>query len=62
MNAMQQHMIDAYRAAQRGEQAPPPPGEGDWAAVRSVRDYRRFLAVLSGRRPGGRLRPRRAAV
>ncbi|GAA1944757.1 hypothetical protein [Kitasatospora viridis] len=26
MNALQQHLFDSYRAAQRGEPAPPAPG------------------------------------
>ncbi|MCS0639046.1 hypothetical protein NX801_26045 [Streptomyces sp. LP05-1] len=52
MNATQQHMIDLYRAAQRGETPPPPPGQGDLAALRSVREYRRFRRVLAGRPAG----------
>ncbi|WP_346099901.1 hypothetical protein [Streptomyces olivaceiscleroticus] len=53
MNAMQQHMIDAYRAAQRGEAAPPLPGTGDVRALRAVRDLRRFQAVVTA--PADRL-------
>ncbi|MEU9983327.1 hypothetical protein [Streptomyces sp. NPDC050856] len=49
MNAMQQHMIDTYRAAQHGEPAPPPPGRDDWAVLRAARERRRFTAVLAGR-------------
>ncbi|MEW2081967.1 hypothetical protein [Streptomyces sp. NPDC005283] len=56
MNAMHQYMIDTYRAAQRGEQAPPQPGLNDWQMVREFRDYRRFHAVLAGRRSHGRVR------
>ncbi|MFJ7492832.1 hypothetical protein ACIQZB_16565 [Streptomyces sp. NPDC097727] len=48
MNAIQQHMIDSCRAAQRGE-APPPPGRHDWGVVREARDRRRFDAVIAGR-------------
>ncbi|WTE34620.1 hypothetical protein OH735_16360 [Streptomyces sp. NBC_01618] len=29
MNALQQHMIDSYRAARHGEPPPPPPGRHD---------------------------------
>ncbi|MGI5470116.1 hypothetical protein [Streptomyces sp. CA-132043] len=53
MNAMQQHMIDAYRAAQRGEAAPPLPGAGDVRALRALRDWRRFEAVVTA--PADRL-------
>ncbi|MFI8995901.1 hypothetical protein [Streptomyces sp. NPDC053542] len=62
MNAMQQHMIDVYRAAQRGEAGPPLPGTGDVQALRAVRDWRRFQAVVAP--PAGRLpvRALRAAV
>ncbi|MFJ2406091.1 hypothetical protein ACIOUE_32840 [Streptomyces xanthochromogenes] len=56
MDAMQQHMIDSYRAARLGEPAPPVPGTHDAATVRAVRDYRRFEAVLAGRPATGRLR------
>ncbi|WP_328537426.1 hypothetical protein [Streptomyces sp. NBC_00344] len=41
MNANQQHMIDAYRAAQRGEIAPPLPGRHDWEVVRAAREHHR---------------------
>ncbi len=44
---MQQHMIDVYRAAQRGEAAPPLPGTGDVRELRAVRDLRRFKAVVT---------------
>ncbi|MEV6796079.1 hypothetical protein AB0M87_29705 [Streptomyces sp. NPDC051320] len=49
MTANQQHMIDVYRSAQRGEIAPPMPGLHDWDAVREIRDHRR--ATRQGR-PG----------
>ncbi|WP_030260400.1 hypothetical protein [Streptomyces violens] len=66
MNAMQQHMIDVYRAAQRGEAAPPLPGAGDVRALRAVRDRRRFEAVVTpsaGRLPArGLLRAVRALL
>lgn len=41
MNANQQHMLDAYRAAQRGETAPPLPGRHDWEAIGEIRDHLR---------------------
>ncbi|WP_433916685.1 hypothetical protein [Streptomyces sp. NBC_01744] len=47
MDAIQQHMIDSYRAAQHGELPPPLPGRHDWAVVRDVRDRRRFDAVTA---------------
>ncbi|MFI6686099.1 hypothetical protein [Streptomyces sp. NPDC050485] len=56
MDAMQQHMIDRYRAAQHAEPAPPLPGTHDVATLRELRDYRRFEAVLAGRLATGRLR------
>ncbi|MFG2562463.1 hypothetical protein [Streptomyces sp. NPDC048496] len=49
MDAMQQHMIDSYRAAQHGEAPPPLPGRHDWEVVREARDARRFEAVIEGR-------------
>lgn len=48
MDAIQQHMIDSYRAAQHGELPPPLPGRHDWAVARDVRDRRRFAAVMAG--------------
>ncbi|MFF1646743.1 hypothetical protein [Streptomyces sp. NPDC058240] len=59
MDAIQQHMIDSYRAAQRGELPPPLPGRYDWEVVREARDRRRFDAVIAGRPARGR---RRAAL
>ena len=56
MSANQQYALDVYRATQRSETAGPAPGLHDWAAVREVRDYRRFQAVLSGRLARGRIR------
>ncbi|MEU8890264.1 hypothetical protein [Streptomyces sp. NPDC048442] len=76
MNATQQHMFDAYRAAQHGTPTPPAPGRHDWETVRELRDTvredLRFRAVV-GERPGrtylraaaarliARLRPSRTA-
>ncbi|MCX4724789.1 hypothetical protein [Streptomyces sp. NBC_01306] len=54
MNANQQHMLDAYRAAQRGETAPPLPGRHDWEAIGEIRDH------LSTGRPGARRTEKRA--
>ncbi|WP_335938310.1 hypothetical protein [Streptomyces sp. PTD5-9] len=59
MDAIQQQMYDSYRAARRGEPAPPTPGRHDWEVLRGVRDLRRFEAVLAGRPARGR---RRAAL
>ncbi|WP_251070317.1 hypothetical protein [Streptomyces sp. ISL-96] len=49
MNAIQQHMLDVYRAAQLGSPAPPAPGLNDWQVVREVRDHRRVRAVAENR-------------
>ncbi|WP_406529139.1 hypothetical protein [Streptomyces sp. I8-5] len=54
MDAIQQHMIDSYRAAQRGELPPPLPGRHDWGVVREARERRRFDAVIAGRPAYGR--------
>ncbi|GAA1375240.1 hypothetical protein [Streptomyces beijiangensis] len=64
MNAIQQHMLDAYRASQRGEQAPPLPGRHDWQVVREFGDHRDLTAALAaGHRPArGRLRRALARV
>ncbi|MGW1410016.1 hypothetical protein [Streptomyces sp. NPDC002403] len=56
MDALQQHMIDSWRAAQRGELPPPLPGRHDWAVVREARDRARFDAVIAGRPARGRWR------
>ncbi|GAB7184267.1 hypothetical protein ATKI12_4098 [Kitasatospora sp. Ki12] len=55
MNALHQHLVDSYRAAQHGEPAPPVPGTHDLAVLRAARDRRRFEAVLAGRPTTGRL-------
>ncbi|MEV5241816.1 hypothetical protein AB0K89_22320 [Streptomyces cinnamoneus] len=54
MNASQQHMLDLYRFAQHQESAPPAPGSGDLQAVRELRTWLRFRAVV-----GERTAPRR---
>ncbi|WHM37370.1 hypothetical protein [Streptomyces sp. BPTC-684] len=56
MDAIQQHMLDTYRAARLQEPPPPLPGTHDVRTLREIRDYRRFEAVLSGRLADGRLR------
>ncbi|MFZ3569815.1 hypothetical protein ACOKM5_22675 [Streptomyces sp. BH097] len=56
MSVTQQYAIDLYRAAQRGEAAPPAPGRHELAALRELRDYRRFRAVVAGRPARGRIR------
>ncbi|GAA3264272.1 hypothetical protein [Streptomyces lavendulae] len=49
MSAIEQYLIDSYRAAQHGTPQPPPPGRDDLAVLRSVRTEARFRAVLDGR-------------
>ncbi|MFF2119428.1 hypothetical protein ACFVXH_19085 [Kitasatospora sp. NPDC058184] len=48
MNALQQHLLDSHRAAQRGEPAPPLPGTHDLAVLRAVAG--RVRAALGLRR------------
>ncbi|MFB7940193.1 hypothetical protein [Streptomyces sp. NPDC056049] len=55
MDALQQHLFDSYRAARRGEPAPPAPGTHDLAVLRELRDHRRFARVVAGRPATGRL-------
>ncbi|WP_282696675.1 hypothetical protein [Streptomyces sp. CC208A] len=55
MDALQQHLFDSYRAARRGEPAPPAPGTHDAAVLRGLRDRRRFERVVAGRPATGRL-------
>ncbi|MEU3714088.1 hypothetical protein [Streptomyces catenulae] len=47
MNASQQHLLDAYRAAQRGEAPPVQPGADTVRAVREVLLWRRFTSVVT---------------
>ncbi|MEV6652637.1 hypothetical protein [Streptomyces sp. NPDC051219] len=56
MDALQQHMIDTYRAAQHGAPTPPLPGTHDWETLRFIRDERAFRAVIAGRPARGRVR------
>ncbi|MFD4633652.1 hypothetical protein ACFVYR_25100 [Streptomyces sp. NPDC058284] len=56
MSVTQQFLLDSYRAAQHGAPMPPAPGRDDWQAVREVRDYGRFRAVVEERPAHGRFR------
>ncbi|MFF4699774.1 hypothetical protein [Streptomyces chattanoogensis] len=47
MNASQQHMFDAYRAAQRGEAAPVAPGAETVRTIREIQQWRRFQAIVT---------------
>ncbi|MFF2225814.1 hypothetical protein ACFVV7_21155 [Streptomyces globisporus] len=49
MDAIQQHMLDAYRAARLSEPAPPPPGRHDRAVLRDL--YRHWLTHPPTRAP-----------
>ncbi|MFI5621008.1 hypothetical protein [Streptomyces sp. NPDC051567] len=49
MTAIEQYLIDTYRASGQGAPMPPPPGRDDLAVLRAVRSYARFRAVLEGR-------------
>ncbi|MER5932659.1 hypothetical protein [Streptomyces sp. NPDC002054] len=49
MTAIEQYLIDSYRAAQHGDPMPPPPGRDDLAVLRQARSYEQFRAVLDGR-------------
>ncbi|MEU4355616.1 hypothetical protein [Streptomyces virginiae] len=59
MTAIEQYLIDTYRASQHGERMPPPPGRDDVAVVRSAHSYQQFRAVVDG---GEARRPWRAAL
>ncbi|MFJ2743495.1 hypothetical protein ACIO3O_28025 [Streptomyces sp. NPDC087440] len=66
MTASQQHLFDAYRAAQHGTPTPPAPGRHDWQTVRelrdTVRDDLRFRAVVAERPAGSYVRAALARV
>jgi len=47
MNASQQHLLDAYRAAQQGQQPPVAPGAATVRTFREIRQWRRFQAVVT---------------
>ncbi len=59
MTAIEQYLIDTYRASQHGAPLPPPPGRDDVAVLRAARTYEQFRAVLDGR---AARHPWRAAV
>ncbi|MYT25131.1 hypothetical protein GTW69_33500 [Streptomyces sp. SID7760] len=59
MTAIEQYLIDTYRAAQLGAPMPPPPGRDDVAVLRSARTYAQFRAVVDG---GEARHPWRAAL
>lgn len=50
MDAIQQHMLDTYRAARLAEPAPPPPGRHDRSVLRDL--YRHWLTHPPTRRSG----------
>ncbi|MGP4049206.1 hypothetical protein [Streptomyces sp. 2A115] len=56
MSITELYILDTYRARQHGDPTPPAPGAHDWQAVRELRDYRRFRAVVAGRPARGRVR------
>lgn len=49
MSANQQYLLDLYRTARLGEAPPPVPGTGDRQAVRGLRTWWAFLAVVDER-------------
>ncbi|GAA1665040.1 hypothetical protein [Streptomyces yatensis] len=49
MSLTEQYALDLYRAARRGEPAPPAPGRHDWRTVRELREYRDVRAGTAGR-------------
>ncbi|MCT6780814.1 hypothetical protein LXH09_29670 [Streptomyces sp. CS7] len=63
MDAIQQHMLDTYRAAQLSEPAPPPPGRHDRAVLRDLyRHWLRHPARVPGHWTGARTFPARPAL
>ncbi|MGW3110429.1 hypothetical protein [Streptomyces sp. NPDC001091] len=55
MSLTQQYLLDTHRARVHGEPMPPEPGAGTLALLVSLRERRRFRAVLAGRPARGRL-------
>ncbi|MFD8384167.1 hypothetical protein ACFV2X_37580 [Streptomyces sp. NPDC059679] len=49
MSLTEQYALDLYRAAQRGEPAPPAPRPGDWRTIRELSRYGGFRAVAEER-------------
>ncbi|MFG2290597.1 hypothetical protein ACGFOU_31520 [Streptomyces sp. NPDC048595] len=65
MDAIQQHLLDTYRAARRAEATPPAPGLHTVRTAREIRQWQRFQAVVfgaEGRGSGLLRRAVRAAV
>ncbi|WP_225824919.1 hypothetical protein [Streptomyces naphthomycinicus] len=56
MSVTQQYLLDSHRARLHDQPEPPAPGRHDLASLRSLRDYRRFRAVIAERPARGRLR------
>ncbi|MCX4780185.1 hypothetical protein [Streptomyces sp. NBC_01264] len=48
MSAIEQYLVDTYRATQHRTPMPPPPGRDDVAVLREARRYGQFRAVLDG--------------
>ncbi|KIF01111.1 hypothetical protein PL81_37390 [Streptomyces sp. RSD-27] len=48
MTAIEQYLLDTYRATRHGTPVPPPPGRDDVAALRSIRTAAQFEAAVSG--------------
>ncbi|NIY66455.1 hypothetical protein SMALB_4478 [Streptomyces malaysiensis] len=49
MSLTEQYALDLYRAARRGEPAPPAPGRHDWRTLRELREHRDVRAAADGR-------------
>ncbi|WP_404957940.1 hypothetical protein [Streptomyces sp. 147326] len=49
MSAIEQYLIDTWRASQHGDPTPPPPGRDDVAVLREIRSYEQVKAVVEGR-------------
>ncbi len=49
MTAIEQYLIDTWRASQQAAPMPPPPGRDDVAVLREVRSYEQCRAVVEGR-------------
>ncbi|GGT27054.1 hypothetical protein GCM10010271_33320 [Streptomyces kurssanovii] len=50
MNAIQQHLLDLYRAERTDTPPPPRPGDLDLRTLREARGHRRLRALLTARR------------
>ncbi|MFF8001709.1 hypothetical protein [Streptomyces sp. NPDC007917] len=56
MTLTEQYALDLYRAAQRGEPAPPAPRPGDWRTLRELSRYRDVRAAAEERPARGAAR------